>query len=72
MGTVSFSFALPQLIHHAGTRQPPLQVFLIRLMAPGLCCAALGVCQTHRALESPFRRFFLVSLPNHFKSAIFK
>lgn len=39
MGTISFNSALPQLIHHAGTEPPPppLHVFLIPLMAPGLC-----------------------------------
>ena len=35
MGTISFNFALPKLIHHAGTRRPPLHVFLIHLMALG-------------------------------------
>lgn len=37
MGTISFNFTLPQLIHHAGTRRPPLHLFLIPLMAPALC-----------------------------------
>lgn len=61
-GHLSFNSTFPQLIHHAGSRQPPLHVFLIPVMVPGLCeppalsgsLAGLGKVLSERSSRPPY------------------